>query len=404
MSENSQIVPSGPVSAELAMLGTRREIREIVRRIKTQAPGGMKLNDLECLTLAQYSVSLGANPLVGEAWLLKNEITGTVLGVMPGIRLYRRRADEKDERTHDARWLEPEIITDPDEKSRLGIPADAFLAIRVRLYRQSQTKAYSELVEAMARAGASWEEIKIVAGAKPYVTGVGFLTKAEKEGLDKAGERNKMPAFQRVEKRAEAHALKQAYSLPFGFQPIGDGNGVPDGAILEDYIHEDAWKDVTPVTPNPENAKDGRDALFGADDKPAEEASHPESEQEIIAPRPYEPEELLAKITTAAKLHAERGTNPTTGARGVITGTLNRVFAGPNADHDRHALLNYLFGVESSKRLNAAQWAALGTWLDIKQDTGGQYITTTEASIEAVKAVDMLIEAGSYTKPQAPLL
>jgi hypothetical protein len=410
MSENSrQIVPTGPVSAELAMLGSRKEIREIVRRIKTQAPGGMKLNDLECLTLAQYSVSLGANPLVGEAWLLKNESTGKVLGVMPGIRLYRRRADEKDERTGDSRWMEADIISDPDEKIRLGVPADAFLAVKVRLYRQSQTKPFSEMVTAMGNAGAPWERIELIAGTKPYITGVGYLTKAEQASLEKAGERNKMPPYQRALKRAEAHALKQAYSLPFGFVAMGDGNGIPEGAILEDYIIESEWKDVTPPEAHPEDAAKGSETLFGGNQN-GTPAPEPEKEpdpepltDETIPSRPYEPEELQLKIVAASGIHAQKGTDVTPGGRGVITGVLNRIFAGPNADDDRRALLRYLFNIQSSKALLTSQWAALGTWLKIEKDSGGQYVPCSEAAIEAVKVVDAMILAGSYVQPQPGL-
>ena len=206
-------LPARTTVTELARLGRKKEIRELSRRLADLSPGGMKLNDDESLALAQYSWSLGANALVGEAWLLKNHSTGKVLGLMPGIRLHRRRADEKDERSGDVRWIEYTNISDQDERATFAIPQNA-MAVKARLYRQSSTTAYADSAEKLANAGASWEDIKNVLGTKPYIEGIGVLTKSEMDAMNRGA--NKMPHKQRCEKRAEAHALKQAYHLPFG--------------------------------------------------------------------------------------------------------------------------------------------------------------------------------------------
>jgi len=270
-----------PVSHELAALGRRPEVKELARRILTQAPAGMKLTPTEALTLAQYSFSLGANPLIGETWLLKKG--DRVLGVMPGVRLYRRRADEKDERTDDVRWQEPEIVADADERERLGVPTDARLCIIVRLYRRSQAQAYSALTESLSRAGAPWEDIKHIAGTKPYLTGVGFVSAREPtEG---------MPDYQRALKRAEAHALKQGYSLPFGFIALADGAEaeVPSGATLDEYVIEGSWKEVaTEDNRTPEERHEaavaGSAALYGDEPTPetiAKVAVHPPEPESV---------------------------------------------------------------------------------------------------------------------------
>ena len=235
---------------ELARLGRKKEIRELSRRLADLSPGGITLNNDEALALAQYSWSLGANPLVGEAWLLKNQKTGKVLGLMPGIRLHRRRADEKDERTNDARWIEYTNISDPDERTTFAIPQNA-MAIKARLYRQSTTKTYADAASKLADSGASWDEIKLVIGTKPYIEGIGILTKPEMDAMNRG--QNKMPHKQRCEKRAEAHALKQAYHLPFGYVALSDeGLGISEGATLDEYIIEGSFKD----TPN------GDESLF----------------------------------------------------------------------------------------------------------------------------------------------
>ena len=54
-----------------------------------------------------------------------------------------------------------------------------------------------------------------------------------------------MPHKQRCEKRAEAHALKQAYHLPFGYVALSDeGLGIPEGATLDEYIIEGSFTDA----------------------------------------------------------------------------------------------------------------------------------------------------------------
>ena len=261
------ILPARTSVTELARLGKKKEIRELSRRLADLSPGGVKLTDDESLALAQFSWSLGANPLVGESWLLKNHKTGQVLGLMPGIRLYRRRADEKDERTGDVRWIEYSNITDIDERATFAIPQNA-MAIKVRLYRQSTTKSYADAAEKLANAGAPWDEIKIVLGTKPYIEGVGILTKQEMDGLNRG--QNKMPHKQRCEKRAEAHALKQAYHLPFGYVALSDeGMGISEGATLDEYIIEGDFRD--PEITDDNLRPDAGDKLFQEEDKLPEE-------------------------------------------------------------------------------------------------------------------------------------
>jgi hypothetical protein len=288
MATEKALALPGPVSSELAAMGSRKEVRELVRRIQTQAPGGMKLTPAECVTLAQYSFSLGANPLVGEAWLLKNQRSGEVLGVMPGMALFRRRADEKDERTGDVRWLEPEVITDPDELERLGIPDDAFVALRMRLYRQSQTKAHSQAAKTLAEAGAPWNDIKEALGLKPYTSGLGWVTRTEMSQRGRGGPQE--GPYQIAERRAEKHALKQTYSLPFGFIPLAEGSSIPDGATLEDYIHEGEFQEVAAPPPPPdtrtteqkhEAGTQAAAALFDTEPAPARSAAPADPEPRL---------------------------------------------------------------------------------------------------------------------------
>lgn len=283
---------------ELARLGRKKEIRELSRRLADLSPGGITLTNDEALALAQYSWSLGANPLVGEAWLLKNQKTGKVLGLMPGIRLHRRRADEKDERTKDARWIEYTNISDPDERATFAIPQNA-MAIKARLYRQSTTKTYADAASKLADAGASWDDIKAVLGTKPYIEGIGILTKQEMDAMNRG--QNKMPHKQRCEKRAEAHALKQAYHLPFGYVALSDeGLGIPEGATLDEYIIEGSFSDV----PNGEYVEPEKgDALFQEEEpKEREPFTEPVGTKEWPAKKA---ESLRAALISAKVLQSD---------------------------------------------------------------------------------------------------
>jgi hypothetical protein len=163
---------------------------------------------------------------------------------MPGISLHRRRADEKDERNGDVRWIEYTNVSDADERATFAIPQNA-MAIKARIYRQSTNKAYSDAVAKLADAGAPWDEIKQVLGNKPYIEGIGILTKQDMDAMNRG--RNKMPHKQRCEKRAEAHALKQAYHLPFGYVALSDeGMSISAGATLDEYIVEGDFRDAPP--------------------------------------------------------------------------------------------------------------------------------------------------------------
>ena len=355
------ILPARTSVTELARLGRKKEIRELSRRLADLSPGGITLTNDEALALAQYSWSLGANPLVGEAWLLKNHKTGKVLGLMPGIRLHRRRADEKDERTNDARWIEYTNISDTDERATFAIPQNA-MAIKARLYRQSTTKTYADAASKLADAGASWDDIKAVLGTKPYIEGIGILTKQEMDAMNRG--QNKMPHKQRCEKRAEAHALKQAYHLPFGYVALSDeGLGISEGATLDEYIIEGSFTDVP----------DGNN-------------EDPSPEDPIDAQRPYPADITKQRILDKTVHHKGKRTNDK--QFGLTMGCLNLCFAGDEqSDAKRRSVVAYLFGVDSGKDLKGPQTLALLDWLEPIKDSGDAYAPSANAEKEAKKIV-----------------
>lgn len=56
--------------------------------------------------------------------------------------------------------------------------------------------------------------------------------------------------------------------------------------------------------------------------------------------------------------------------KGAITGRLNEHLGG---DENRHIVLNWLFGVSSSKELDDSQWDAVFTWIGFVKDESGSW-------------------------------
>lgn len=223
--------------AGITPYGRRDEIRELVQRLKIMAPGGMQLLDNEALALAQYAYSMGLNPLVGECWFIKAS-DGRALGMVPGIKGYRRKAQEQANAKGSDYWLEFDEIVNPEERARLHIP-DGALAVKARLYEMHKTQAYANSAKQLADAGAPWKEIRDIIGDKPYVEGISFIKANEMKQLEKG--KLQMPHIQRSRKRAEAHALKQAFHLPFGVQ--GEAEDAP--LLMDEYVVEGSFLEVS---------------------------------------------------------------------------------------------------------------------------------------------------------------
>ncbi len=251
--------------------GTRAEVRELVQRLKIMAPGGMSLKDNEALALAQYSYSMGLNPLVGECWFIKDK-AGNPLGMMPGIKGYRRKAQEQASKKGSDYWLEFEEITSPEERALMQIP-DGALAVKSRLYEMHKTQAYAHSAKQLADAGAPWKEIRDIIGDKPYVEGISFIKQAEMTSLERG--KLQMPHIQRARKRAEAHALKQAFHLPFGFDQDEGGAEL----IMDDYVIEGSFVQEQAPEQIEAGAAEAEDELF-SQETAQEPEQEPQPEQE----------------------------------------------------------------------------------------------------------------------------
>lgn len=258
--------------------GARAEIRELVQRLKIMAPGGMNLTDNEALALAQYSFSMGLNPLVGECWFIKDK-EGKPLGMMPGIKGYRRKAQEQASAKGSDYWLEFEEISSPEERALMHIPEGA-LAVKSRLYEIHKTQAYAHSAKELADAGAPWKEIRSIIGDKPYVEGISFIKKAEMASLEKG--RLQMPHIQRARKRSEAHALKQAFHLPFGFDQEVGGSEL----IMDDYVIEGSFVTEQSAEEIEAGATEAQEELFEQEEAAVEQDS-------TVEPEGYWPDEWI---------------------------------------------------------------------------------------------------------------
>lgn len=119
--------------------------------------------------------------------------------------------------------------------------------------------------------------------------------------------------------------------------------------------------------------------------------------------RPLSPEALkIALNKRAEEMKAQGVSRIAQTKRGLMVGVLNSIFAGPNADADRHVLLNGVFGEESSKKLKAYQVLAVLRWLNTTQDSGGEYISDQMSAKEAVAFVDHIIEAEAIEPDEKP--
>lgn len=197
-------------------------------------------------------------------------------------------------------------------------------------------------------------------------------------------------------------------SLPEGatrYLPAGEtvvkANGPDSSEPRAEYVpqQEDEWEP-------PEDVQDG-----DFEDMPMEEPEpQPAKKASVKNPmdpnghtRPYEPEVLKVKMAGLiehyeAKIAAGEA-NSKDSDDFVITSHIESVWMGQkDAEQKRHAVLNYLVGEPSTKKLSAAQKLALKYWLKITKDDSGDWVHCKEAGIEAVKAYEASLVAQGQGK------
>lgn len=104
-------------------------------------------------------------------------------------------------------------------------------------------------------------------------------------------------------------------------------------------------------------------------------------------PPRYTPEALRDALTKSAELHRANNIQIKDTDRNMLAVNLENCFAGEaDSEHKRHVVINYFFGVDSVKDLDAAQVTAVKRWLAVAKDEGGEWRPAADAVKEA-KAV-----------------
>lgn len=192
-------------------------------RMRAMTVGGRKLNDQECIALAQVAAMHDLDATVGEIWYIPGS------GPMIGIKGLRRKSREaiRAEMAGANWWGNHFEITDPDIRKRWGIP-DGALAFEFRVYDTVTLNYYIKTVGELKTAGMPWEVITSILGERPYTSGVGYW---------KPGEPTKMTPVQCAQKRAEADALKKRFDINISLAVADD----EPGSLGPE------WKEVNPA-------------------------------------------------------------------------------------------------------------------------------------------------------------
>ena len=199
----------------LAPFGSRAELTEYANRLemtyKIKIKGGevRRLTKPESIRFASACLAHGLDPNVGEIWASEDKDGEMVIKVGRNGWTKAIVGQLRNEGGGNA-WAEYRQIVDPDERALLMIPQGS-LAIECKLFDSPSIRAYSEAVERLSKAGASWPEIKEALGSRPYSVGVGVYAPSDKT---KWQDESYQP-IERTKKRAYEAAVKYRFALPF---------------------------------------------------------------------------------------------------------------------------------------------------------------------------------------------
>lgn len=405
-------------SKALSIYGQRDEVRELSNRIVKMLPGMRSLGDAGALALAQVAVAMELNPFIGEIWAIPQRSQGRVtsFSIMAGIKGLRRAAREQAKREggvypyYRPRWR---LLTE-DERELVDLkPGDKALVCQLEIMLPPDHPYY-----------------KTSGHARYIVEGIGVF---------RSGERTKMEPIQVVRKRAEADALKIAFDLPFGdvnaegdyevidadYEEVGrDDSGSAIGPSIQIDVPDEAWHqvvgnlmragfksplhvvkaieelDIHEVTDdNLDHVLARLRDYLGVDEH--EPVREPESEParptnggapKVNGKRPLEPESIKARMDE--KIEGDDGTRASEAQIGLAAAKGRECFAGePDGDLKYHTVLNFLFGVTSSKSLTKRQAGAMLDWMLTKRDEEtGDYPLHQHAPEEAKRIVRHVME------------
>ncbi len=212
---NAAAQTKAPPEQQIALYTSRAEISEAKGRFKAGL-GIKNASDQEYVALAHLCLKWGLDPFHGEAYIIPNN------GVMVGIKGLRKMANRQAERLGVRWWVEFLEVRSKEECEKYGIPDGVKAAAVCHLRRSDHLKAYTDTLTDLQKLGLPFEQLITIIGKPPVVVGIGYVM---------ANEQSKMPLPQQARKRAEAHALKQAW----------DVTDKSEGDVINDRILDTEW-------------------------------------------------------------------------------------------------------------------------------------------------------------------
>jgi hypothetical protein len=257
--------PAPPPKQELTIYARKDDVLQLQQRIMavlpTMLPGSANLTPLEAFALAQVALLHRLSPFNGEIYFLKKS-DGTALGIMPGIRGYRKTARKQLSRVSPQETFSIEYLpVSPKEAGCSDEKAVCWKAVlrdsvTMRNYMANRKMA-SDIVYGAIIAGqvsplkdkgvidpAAIKELNAevyaIVGQPPVVIAYGVVTSAEFERMQKA--RLSIPNQARI--RAERQAIRQRFDL----EMLGDSRNDNDASALDEVIDTDQYIDGSVVT------------------------------------------------------------------------------------------------------------------------------------------------------------
>ncbi len=310
-----------------AIYGGKDEVRSLAARIMSIHPSAKKIGSAGAALLAQLGIALGLNPLPGAGHLHAwLDKSGQML-VHIGVEGRIALAQRQSPFTFSTRPMRPEEAEEHDLKAgERGAVCE--------LYRHDLTKSAA-------------------ACGLPVTPIVGI-------GIVRANEY--APNGRSLAWRAKQRALKDALRLAFPIVLPHELSGAITMAEHESQV--------------PTNIIEGE----------IEEAEPTTPEAQPI--RPYSPEALRAYLAELAAKH--EGKNVNQKQRGFCVGKLTEIFApDEDAESKRKELIHFVFGVSSSKELTGPQVLAVLDWLNMTQDSGGEWLIDSLAITEGRSVLEV---------------
>lgn len=305
----------------LASFGSRKEIDEMIDRI-LRSPmsviydptmnASRKLTRAEALQIAMTSLSHGLDYFSGEIYGIINK--QGVFAVRAGRDGWTKAlaiALENEGGGH--AWPIFRRVLNETEREELsqGAPAGAIIYV-CELHDSRSHETFDNTVKAMSASGATWQDIKELAG-KPYVVGVGWYAPSNNtQSQDKL-----YAPIERAKKRAYCAAIKLRAHLPFD---VGDAaEDLPDeytGEKLSDRrpaasetVVEQKTETKTETAEEREQRKSDARAVFGDDAEQVVEQTASETvveqqaTQVVETPLEVERKRYTALFNRASKLN-----------------------------------------------------------------------------------------------------